>query len=449
MGIAVVVILLAGSAWFYTRGSAFQQQSATATPSYYTTAVRQGNIRVAATGAGELTAAAQANLSFATSGTVGELNVKVGDIVTQGQVLAKLKDLDTLKANLSSAELAVLQAQASLSTLQENAALNLATAYKTWLDAQTTYADALYSDQRTSNTRCSKETTANLVVKYERSAAQLAKSYYESDEWIHLKSAYDTAYANMVYCTAYTADEKTSAQASLQVAETQMKQAEATYNTLQANQGVDPTQLAEAQNTLSDAQNNLSLAQKNLDSAVMVAPMDGTVISIAAGVGEQSGTSSYITIADLSNPNVTVRVDETDLGKLKIGNQAEVVFDALPDRTFSGEVIQVDPALSQSGQTQVATGIVRLDPVSDLAQNLPLGLNASVDVIDSEANGVLLVPQEAVRDLGDNQYAVFVLENNQLSLKMVEIGLTDGTYTEIRSGLSQGELVSTGITQIR
>lgn len=449
IGMAAVVILLGASAYFFKAGAAFTAQAATPTPTYYTTTVRQGDIRVDASGVGTLTASTQADLSFGTAGTVGELDVKVGDTVTQGQVLAKLKDLDSLNAAVSSAELAVLQAQNDLTSLQDNANVALATAYKTWVDAQQTYTTALTTDQRTSYARCSKETNTSLVTKVQRLADQLAKSYYGSDEWIRLKSEYDTAYANMTYCIGYTPEEKANAQASLQVAETQMKQAETTYNTLKDNNGIDPTQLAVAQNTLAEAKNNLAVAQKNLESATLVAPINGTVISIAAGVDEHVDTSTFISIADLTHPDVTVQVDETDLDKLKVGNKAEVVFDALPDRTFTGTVIQVNPSLSQAGQTKVASGLVQLDPVSDLSQGLLLGLNASVDVIASEAKGVLLVPQEAVRDLGDNQYAVFVVENNQLKLTMVQIGLNNGTFTEIKSGLKLGQQVSTGLTQTK
>jgi HlyD family secretion protein len=448
-GLVAVLVILGGSTWFFTKGTAFQANAASATPSYYTTAVRQGSIRVSASGAGTLIASAEADLSFPAAGVVGELNVKAGDQVTSGEVLAKLKDLDTLNAAISTAELALVQAQNDLASLQDNAAVSLATAYKTWVDAQETYADALFDEERTDYARCSKETNTNLVVQVERLSNDLAKSYHGSDEWINLKSEYDTAYANMVYCLGYTPEEKTNASATVQVAETQMNQAKETYDLLEANKGIDPTELAEKQNAVSQAEDDLAVAQQNLEAAIMVAPMDGTVISVAAGEGENVDTSTFITIADLSQPAVTVSVDETDIDKLKIGNKAEIVFDALPDRTFTGEVSQVNPSLTSSGQSQVATGTIQLDPIENLDTQLMLGLNASVEVIESEADDILLVPVEALRDLGNGEYAVFVVDNGQLKLQVVETGLSDGTYAEISSGLSQGELVSTGITQIK
>ena len=250
----------------------------------------------------------------------------------------------------------------------------------------------------------------------------------------------------MNYCKAYTEDEITSADSTLQVAETQLKLAEEQYNTLQASSGIDPNEQALLENTLEDCQYNLADAEKNLESATLISPMDGTVISIAAGQGEQVDTSTFITIADLNQMNVEVQVDEADLAMLAVGNQVEVIFDALPDRTFTGTVIQVDPTLTSSGPYQVVKGLVELGGIGDA--KLILGLNASVEIIQSEVKNALLVPKEAVRDLGEGQYSVFILQNGQLTMKVVEVGLMDDTFAEIRSGLELGDVVSTGIVEL-
>lgn len=443
--LVMVGLVLGGVSWIYTKGFAFQAQATETVPSYYTTTVRQGDLRKSTSGSGKLVAASEASLSFATSGTVGTLNVTVGDLVNTGQVLAQLKDLDGLKASVSSAKLALLEAQSDLDALNTNADVALATAHKAYIDAQQTYADALETQTRTAYARCSKEVTTNLVVRTERAAEQLAKSYHGSEEWIALKSQYDTNLANLNYCKAHTEDEITSADSTLQVAETQLKLAEELYNTLQASSGIDPNEQALLKNTLEDCQYNLADAEKNLESATLISPMAGTVISIAAGQCEQVDTSTFITIADLNEMNVEVQVDEADLAMLAVGNQVEVIFDALPDRTFTGTVIQVDPTLSSSGPYQVVKGLVELDGIGDA--KLILGLNASVEIIQSEVKSALLVPKEAVRDLGDGQYSVFILQNGQLIMKVVEVGLMDDTFAEIRSGLELGDVVSTGIVE--
>jgi multidrug efflux pump subunit AcrA (membrane-fusion protein) len=81
-------------------------------------------------------------------------------------------------------------------------------------------------------------------------------------------------------------------------------------------------------------------------------------------------------------------------------------------------------------------------------QDLPAGLNASVDVIGGKAENALLVPVEALKELGPGQYAVFVVgADGELEMRPVEVGLMDYANAEITSGLEMGEEVSTGIVE--
>ena len=145
-----------------------------------------------------------------------------------------------------------------------------------------------------------------------------------------------------------------------------------------------------------------------------------------------------------------VYLDETDFDKAIVGYTAEVTFDAYPDELFTGQVVQVDPSLSSSMGASLVSLLVQLDPLT-LAQpqRLPLGMSATVDIIAGRATDAVLVPVEAVRDLGDGTYAVFVVENEQPVLRVVTIGITDLTYIEITSGLSAGETVTTGIVETK
>jgi len=134
-----------------------------------------------------------------------------------------------------------------------------------------------------------------------------------------------------------------------------------------------------------------------------------------------------------------------------VGETAEVMFDALPDLTFAGKVLRINPELQTSGGYNVVTGVIQLD-LSGM-QNPPTlrkGLSASVTLIQASAEDVLLVPVQAVRDLGDGKYGVFVVGNDgTTSLKFVEIGLMDAASAEVKSGLSLGESVSTGDVQTK
>ena len=75
------------------------------------------------------------------------------------------------------------------------------------------------------------------------------------------------------------------------------------------------------------------------------------------------------------------------------------------------------------------------------------GMNAMVDVIGGKAENALLVPVEALRELSPGSYSVFVMEDGQLQMRSVEVGLMDFSYAEIISGLKQGDRVSTGIVE--
>jgi multidrug efflux pump subunit AcrA (membrane-fusion protein) len=109
----------------------------------------------------------------------------------------------------------------------------------------------------------------------------------------------------------------------------------------------------------------------------------------------------------------------------------------------------VEPALVTVSGYQMVKGWVAMDS-GNLREGSPLlqGLTASVEVIGGSAPNALLVPVNALRDLGDGEYAVFVLNaDGEPRLRMVEVGLMDYTYAEIRSGLALGDQVTTGIVE--
>ena len=453
----IIFVLLAGggaAAWYFLGGlgSTYITSAAADTPDYHTATVRQGDLKISATGTGTLIASQSVDLSFSVSGAVTEVDVKVGDHVTNGQVLAKMGNSESLQAAEASAEVTYLTAQQALTDLQQNAGVALAQAYQDFVTAQQTYNTDLNTQQRTTMVRCSKAVMTKNVVTLDAANKKLQQeTLWEpgSDDWITARNDYDTALANYNYCIGYTADEKTSASSALDVAKVTMQQAETKYNALKAASGVDPSTLALAEATAKAAETKLAQAKSNLDGTVLSAPMDGVVIYLAAGVGTIFDTTKFITIADLSHPTVQVSLDATDLSKLATGYQANVVFDALPDQTFTGQVIQVQPQLVTSGSYTVAQGLILLDTsAANTLETLPLGLSASVEVICKEVQNAILVPNEALKSLGDKQYAVFIVgSDGTLRLTPVQIGIADATYTQVTSGLKAGDVVSTGVTQ--
>ena len=228
------------------------------------------------------------------------------------------------------------------------------------------------------------------------------------------------------------------------LAEAQLAVAQSNYETLK--NGADPAEIALAEANLANAQAQLAVAQEDQAVIDLLAPMDSTVMAIDASVGEAIGTSAIITLADLSQPVLTIYLDEADLDKVAVGYEVEVIFDSLPDLTFTGHVTEVSPSLETISGVDTIVAQVKLDPVSfSKLGSLPVGSNASVDVIGGRAESAILVPVEAVRELGPDEYAVFVMENGEPRLRVVTVGLMDYTSAEITSGLQAGEVVTTGV----
>lgn len=212
--------------------------------------------------------------------------------------------------------------------------------------------------------------------------------------------------------------------------------------------GPDPEDIAFAEAELANVKANLALALEKQAVVELVSPMDGTIVEITAEVGETlNDEAKFITVADLNHPRLEVYLDETDIENVAVGYEVEVIFDAFPDDIFTGHIIEVDPSLYESSNVTTIKTLVELDVDSfSKPRDLPIGLNAAVDVIGGRAENAVLIPVEALRELGPDEYAVFVVgDDGEPKLRMVEVGIMDFTSAEIISGLEAGEIVTTGI----
>jgi multidrug efflux pump subunit AcrA (membrane-fusion protein) len=142
-------------------------------------------------------------------------------------------------------------------------------------------------------------------------------------------------------------------------------------------------------------------------------------------------------------------VEEADLASVAPGNAVNVVFEALPDYTFPGEILSVDPALVDVDGTTAIQSYASLDlgahPIT-----LRSGMNADVEVVAGQAHNAVLVPVQALRQIGEDQagesqYAVFVVgANGELEMRIVQVGLKDYVNAVILSGVEPGEVISLG-----
>jgi len=228
------------------------------------------------------------------------------------------------------------------------------------------------------------------------------------------------------------------ARISLQQAELSLDQANLNLQAAQEALTVDTTS---AEVALETANLSLAAAQSALEQTVLTAPIAGTVTEIGGQVGEQvAGT--VIVLADLDTPQIEFWVQETDMSDVAVGNSINIVFTALPNVTFNGKILRVDPALVTVSNVSAVQAWASIDTTTPHSTALLGGMNADVTVIAAEATNVLIVPVQALRNLGQDQYAVFVVQaNDQLELRPVEVGLTNLVYAEIRSGLQEGEAV--------
>jgi len=195
---------------------------------------------------------------------------------------------------------------------------------------------------------------------------------------------------------------------------------------------------------LRQARQAVEEAEEDLEATILIAPISGTVTALHADESEKVGNEVVLVISDLTPPTLDAYFDESDWKNVREGYPVEVVFDALPDNIFVGEVVHVDPGLVSQNNTTVVYSLVQLDTSKTGWDDLPVGSAAGVDVIGGRAENAILVPVEALREISDGEYAVFVMEDGEPRMRMVEVGLQDLIYAEIISGLKAGDVVTTG-----
>jgi multidrug efflux pump subunit AcrA (membrane-fusion protein) len=118
-------------------------------------------------------------------------------------------------------------------------------------------------------------------------------------------------------------------------------------------------------------------------------------------------------------------------------------LDDLPDQVLTGRITKVDSELYTSFDSTAVRAEVSLDSTF-AAIGLPIGASAAVDVISQRVEEAVLVPVEALHETSPGEYAVFVVEEGKPRLRVIEVGLQDELYAEVKSGLEPGEVVTTG-----
>jgi HlyD family secretion protein len=394
---------------------------------------------------GSLVSNNQAKLSFKTGGKLAELDVKVGDVVKAGAVLAKLDTTDLQQA-LNQAQISLQNAQIALAKLNttnpqtslgqaqinlQNAQLNLAK-----LQAGPT-AQAL--------------TIAKAALDKSTLALQAAQSAYDKVAWQSnvamtsqaqaLQSAtLDFQSAQAQYQQAVQGN--TTSQ-DIQLQQNAVKLAQIQVDSANASiQAAAQDQLAQ-QNAVKLAQIQVDTAKANLQGAVIVAPFDGTISSVGANVGEMVGSSPLITIVDLTSMHLEASIAETDIGKISKGQTVNITFDSLPTLTLPGTVTAIAPSgVLQSG---VNTYIVYVTPTRT-DPRLLAGLTSTANVVIQQVSNVVYVPNRAIKIVGGQKTVAVEQPDGAIVTQQVQTGLSNETNTEITAGLTKGEMVGIATT---
>lgn len=217
----------------------------------------------------------------------------------------------------------------------------------------------------------------------------------------------------------------------------------------------------QAKEQVVSAKEEVQRAQTNLGYATITSPIDGVVLSKSVEEGQtvaaSFSTPELFTIAqDLTNMQVVADVDEADIGDVKEGERVTFTVDAYPDDTFEGKVKQVRQEATTTNNV-VTYEVVISAPNADL--KLKPGLTANVTIYTAERKGVLSVPSKALRftpqketvgkmkivDVANAKNKVWTIEGNSIVAHKVNIGMTDGTNTQIVGGIAEGTKVITGL----
>ena len=324
---------------------------------------------------------------------VKAVHVQPGDQVKAGQLLIVLDDIEA-RARLATAENGVKTAQAALESTAHNGTL----------------------EQRQAAT------------------AEVARDTLDRDQ---AKRDLD-ALVKLSATGAASASEVAAARQRMETAEANLHAAQTSVASR-----FSPAELARAQAALTDAEASRAAAQQTLAQTSIHAPIAGTVYSLNTGVTEFAEQGKLLLqMADLHHERVRAYFDEPEIGKLAVGQQIQIKWDAKPGVLWHGHIERVPITVIQYTTRSVGEVIVKVDDVD--GQLLP-DTNVTVTVTTSSESNVLSVPREALHSESGKPY-VFKIVGDELHRTPVVTGAVTLTQVAIVSGLSDGDTVATGTT---
>ena len=198
--------------------------------------------------------------------------------------------------------------------------------------------------------------------------------------------------------------------------------------------------IAEAQ--IQQAEANLEYAKVQLGYTRITSPTSGVIASVSTQEGETVSASlaapTFLSIIDLRRLEVQAYVDETDIGKIRIGQQATFTVDTYPDTDFQGYVTAIYPKAVI--QDNVVNYIVTVKIAGTAGKILRPEMTTNVTITLESRKNVLAVPTSAISREQGERY-VTVIEGDKRTQRKVKAGWKDNGFTEISSGLQEGDII--------
>jgi HlyD family secretion protein len=442
-------------------------------------------LRSTVTSSGEVRPIQFVNLTSEVQGRIDDITKKEGDPVQKGEILVRLdpnqleSSADAQLAAFQSAQDEVRSSQSMVSAAQNG----LAQAEQSLNQAQVAVENARQGviTAQTEVDRAQVElNAANREMK--RNEQLLESGVVSRQSFDESRDRVESARAALNTARARLESQRISVKDSqARVASQQVAVKDARRQVQAAGISVDSSQSrAEQQAAVLRGQRN------QRDKTVVVAPINGVIAEIPSKVGTFAvaglSTTALMTIADMSEINVEVKVDETEIDKVAVGQKAKIKVDAFGDAELEGEVLQKTPLAVGKSQTsgglsvninvqeakefRVVIRLLNLTP--DMQSGLRPGMSATATITTTTANDVIAVPLQAViekkpegsptpegaastptpSDKPKPIKGVYVLEDNKAKFVAVETGITGESDIQIVSGLSAGQEVITGPSRI-
>jgi HlyD family secretion protein len=383
-GVAIaLVLLIAGGVIAATRGGTKIDPTKLAK-------VERGDLAKSVVATGKVTPITKVEVKSKASGIVKKLYVDYGDRVKQGQLLAQLDKVE-IQAQVDQSRAALEAAQASLSSAQAD---------------------------------------------YER-----AKVDAEGPDVPLLKRAYDRDVS--------MAKDGVVSESALEDAQKNYELALNKQNVAKAQVTVLKAKIAQAQANVAQDQANLKQLEEQLSYTDIVSPIDGIVLSRDVEMGDAvssilvlgSSATLVMTLGDTSEVYVKGKVDESDIGKVYLGQRARIKVESFKDKTFEGKVTKISPMGVE--KDNVTTFEVRVS-IQNPGGELKAEMTANAEVILEEHKNVLQIPEGSIIYDKDKKAYVDIPDpkgKDGMDKVAINIGISNGAKTEVLSGLKEGQEV--------